>query len=283
MDACTGHDQVTDTGQSVKGFRYTAHLDPQACDLSNSSGNQCRFRVVTVSQSVCHTGSQCDHIFQCTAQFHTKHIRCCVYTEDLAHENILQIFCRFSAVSPHNAGCRNTFSDFFCMARAGKHCHVCLRNLFFNDLRQCHQCLFFDPFCHIHDLLSFFAESTHTVCRASCEWGRNRQDQNIFVCHGIFKITGDINIRCQNNTRQFFLMLSFCAEHFYFFRDNRPDRHFMTIVVQQHCKCCPPCSGSDNTNFCHKKTPSVFILLFFISFYFLMKDMFFALFRITVS
>ena len=101
MHAGTGYNQITDSGESVEGLRFTAHCHSQTGDFMDSSGNQGCLGVISVAQSVCNTCSQCHHIFQGTAQFNPQYIRTGIHPEHITHKIVLQRFCHLAAVSSH--------------------------------------------------------------------------------------------------------------------------------------------------------------------------------------
>ena len=51
MNAGTGNDQIPDTGQSHKGFEFSAHRRTKTDHLCQTTRDQCRFGIVAVSDS----------------------------------------------------------------------------------------------------------------------------------------------------------------------------------------------------------------------------------------
>ena len=61
---CAGHDQISDSGQPGKCLELTAHFYTQTRNFRNSSSDQRRFCVISITKSVCDSRCQSDHVFQ---------------------------------------------------------------------------------------------------------------------------------------------------------------------------------------------------------------------------
>ena len=89
MAAGTGNDEVADAGKPVKSLNLRSHGHSKTGDFGDTSGNQSRFRVVAVAQTVRRSCCQSNDVLKGTAQLHAQDIRVCVDTEDGAHEDLL--------------------------------------------------------------------------------------------------------------------------------------------------------------------------------------------------
>ena len=167
MHAGTGHDQISDTGQPAKGLEITTHGSTKSGDLSNTSGDQCSLRVISVAQSVSDTGSQCHYIFQCTAQFNAQYIRAGIDTEHLVHEQILHIFRTAFTLRTRYDRRGDTTADFLRVRRSGQYRYLCLGDLIFDNLCLGHQGMLLDSLGDTDDSLSLRHQRADAVCRAS--------------------------------------------------------------------------------------------------------------------
>ena len=193
MLTCTSHDQVADPGQAVKGFHLRPHFFTKSSYFRDSPGDQCRLGIISISKAVGSTCCQCDHIFQCSAKFHPKDIRCCIHAEHRAHKNTLKVFRSFLCMCADHTGCRKSASYFFRMAWTGKYSYITLRDFFFNHLAKCFQCLFLNTFCNIDDLLVPAYKRCHLVCSTPDIRGSYCQNCYIHILKRTLQICQDID------------------------------------------------------------------------------------------
>lgn len=64
MHGRTGHDQVANACQAVKGFQSSAHLKAQPCDLCNAPGDQGCLGIVSIAKSIGNSGGKRHNIFR---------------------------------------------------------------------------------------------------------------------------------------------------------------------------------------------------------------------------
>ena len=64
-----GHNQITDTGQSHKGFRFAAQCDAIANHFRKPTRNQGSLGIIPIANAALHTAGNRDGIFQCNPDF----------------------------------------------------------------------------------------------------------------------------------------------------------------------------------------------------------------------
>ena len=136
------------------------------------------------------------------------------------------------------------------MAWSGKHAHICLGNLFFNNIAHRHQSILFHTLCHIYNDLPL----AHIRCQASAYFtdiGRRRSKHcHIHICKSRFVIGSYYDSFRDLHPGKLPTVLAGLIQADCLFRMCRPQHNLMAIVVKQYCKCCSPASGPHYTDFC---------------------------------
>ncbi len=251
MNGSTGNNEIPDTGKSAKGLNPSSHSKPDTAHLRNSSGDQSRLGIISVSKAVGNTRRQSNHIFQSAAQFNPKHIRAGVHAEYLIHKNILNKLGSLSVMRSGYYGSGKSPSYLFGMARAGKHGRTAVRNLLFHNLRQGHKGGFLNTLGNIYNNLSVLHKGRHTASRTSGEGGRNCQYHQFRAFDAALQVRRNMHILRQLYTGKLILVLMLFVQHGHLRLHNRPESYFMSVAVKQYGQSRSPASCSDYTYLCH--------------------------------
>ena len=128
------HNKIADSGKAHECLHLSAHLYTKTLDFMNAPGDQCCLSIIAVSESVRNTRAKCDDVLECSSDLHAEHVRTCIDTEYLIHENILHILCRLFVRGSSDDRCRDSLSNLLCMRGTAENRHIGLRNLVRNDL-----------------------------------------------------------------------------------------------------------------------------------------------------
>ena len=237
-----------------------AHLHAKPGNLLDAAGDQRRLCVVPTAKAVGNARRQRHHIFQGRPKLNAKHIRTGIDAEYLAHEDVLDILRRFLPVGARHDGGGHPLSHLLRMGRAGKDGHLCLGNLFFDNLGKGEKGLFLNTLRHIYDDLPVMHQTFQLLRGAAGKRRGYRKHKKIHPFHRFGKLRGENRIRRKDHTRELILLLMIPFQHLDFRLQRRPHRHMMSIICKKPGQRRSPASRSDHSYFCHHFISSLFFL-----------------------
>ena len=254
MHRHTGDDQVANPRKPEESLRGTPHRDPEAGHLRHTARDDRGAGVIPEAHTMGNTGSQSNHVLECTAELHPSRVAVDIHTELQAHKDVLHFTCRRQIRASGDDRGRKPGGNLLGVRGAGQCDYACIGDItaenVLDDFRHRHQRLALDPLHHRDDQLPRRDIGLRLHDGGAQVHGRHGEQQEVTPGNGVRDILLIPNSVIQLHVRQIRVPVR-GRKVINLLWQSRPDDDPMTIPCQRLRQSDSPSAGAKYTYLFH--------------------------------